>query len=74
MLEKPEICIQVCYSSFANRCPSIQDEYKKLEDSEKKSREGLGEKAEGLLWNVDEQIERRENPESQKLNIEMDEL
>lgn len=70
----PEIRIQLCRSSFANRSSSTQDEYKKLEDSEKKSREGLGDKAEGLLWNVDEQLERRENPESQKLNVEMDEL
>lgn len=64
----------MCYSPSANWSTSTQDEYKKLEDSEKKSREGLGDKTEGLLWNVDEKIERRENPESQKLNIEMDEL
>lgn len=72
--ETAEFSIQVCFRPLANRSPSTQDEYKRLEDSEKKSREGLGEKTEGLLWNVDEQIERRENPESQKLNIEMDEL
>lgn len=59
---------------FTRENKKVKDEYKKLEDSEKKSREGLGDKTEGLLWNVDEKIERRENPESQKLNIEMDEL
>ncbi|MCJ1261410.1 hypothetical protein MMC22_001274 [Lobaria immixta] len=59
---------------FTRENKKVKDEYKKLEDSEKKSREGLGDKTEGLLWNVDERIERRENPESQKLNIEMDEL
>lgn len=69
-----EISIWLCYSLLANRSLSTQDEYKKLEDSEKKSREGLGGKTEGLFWNADEQTERRENPESQKLNIEMDEL
>ena len=52
----------------------IQDEHKKLEDSEKKSRESLGERIEGILWDVDEVMEQKENPESQKLNMEMDDL
>ena len=52
----------------------VQDEHKKLEDSEKKSRESLGERIEGILWDVDEVMEQKENPESQKLNMEMDDL
>ena len=52
----------------------MQDEHKKLEDSEKKSRESLGERIEGILWDVDEVMEQKENPESQKLNMEMDDL
>lgn len=53
---------------------STQDEYKKLEESEKKSREALGENVDGLIYDVDRVVEHRENPESQKMNIEMDEL
>ena len=61
--------------SLANSfCFHAQDEHKKLEDSEKKSRESLGERIEGILWDVDEVMEQKENPESQKLNMEMDDL
>ncbi len=52
----------------------MQDEHKKLEDSEKRSRESLGERIEGILWDIDEVMEQKANPESQKLNMEMDEL
>ena len=60
--------------SLANSFDGTQDEHKKLEDSEKKSRENLGERIEGILWDVDEVMEQKENPESQKLNMEMDDL
>lgn len=60
--------------SSTDRCSSNQDEYKRLEDSEKKSRERLGAKTEQILWDIEAVIEQRENPESQKWNMEMDEL
>lgn len=34
----------------------------------------LGKKTEGVVWDVEETMENRENPESQKINYEIDEL
>jgi uncharacterized protein (DUF3084 family) len=83
-LQRENKKLKVCYASLvmllASRVCSLtpnfhmQDEHKKLEDSEKKSRESLGERIEGILWDVDEVMEQKENPESQKLNMEMDDL
>ena len=52
----------------------LQEEHKKLEDTEKRSRDLLSERTEGMLWDLDEIMEQKENPESQKLNMETDEL
>ncbi|KAL8909159.1 MAG: hypothetical protein Q9171_005164 [Xanthocarpia ochracea] len=52
----------------------IKEENKKIEESEKRSRELQGEKVEGVLWVVDEVVDQRENPESLKLSLEMDEV
>ena len=51
----------------------VQDEHKRLEDTEKRSRETLGNTLEEILANMDHSVEEKENPECQKLNIEMDE-
>ena len=56
------------------RIHKLQEEHKRLEDTEKKSRDLLGERAESMLWDVDEIMEQKENPENQKLNMETDEL
>ena len=52
----------------------MQEENKKIEESEKRSRELQGEKVEGVLWVVDEVMDQKENPESTKLNMEMDDV
>ncbi|KAL8694451.1 MAG: hypothetical protein Q9224_003566 [Gallowayella concinna] len=52
----------------------VKEENKKIEESEKRSRELQGEKVEGVLWVVDDIVDQRENPESMKLNLEMDEV
>ena len=51
-----------------------QDEEKRFQDTEKKSRELLSERAEGLLWDIDEIMDRKEDPESEKQTLETDEL
>ena len=53
---------------------ALQDEQRKLEDSEKRSREDLSERAESLFIEINEAMDRSENPESQKSNVEVDEL
>ena len=45
-----------------------------MEDSEKKSREALGEKIECILSDVNEIMEQKDNPASQKFSMETDEL
>ncbi|KAL8750333.1 MAG: hypothetical protein Q9184_006461 [Pyrenodesmia sp. 2 TL-2023] len=52
----------------------VKEENKKIEESEKRSRELQGEKVEGVLWVVDEVMDQKENPDSMKLNMEMDEV
>ncbi|KAL9612817.1 MAG: hypothetical protein Q9167_002600 [Letrouitia subvulpina] len=52
----------------------IKEEYRKIEDSEKRSRELQGEKVGGVLWLVDEAMDQKENPENMKLNMETDEV
>ncbi|KAL9047404.1 MAG: hypothetical protein Q9214_000018 [Letrouitia sp. 1 TL-2023] len=52
----------------------IKEEYRKIEDSEKRSRELQGEKVGGVLWLVDEAMEQKESPENMKLNMETDEV
>ncbi|KAK0516575.1 hypothetical protein JMJ35_001178 [Cladonia borealis] len=52
----------------------LKDEQRKLEDSEKRSREDLSERAESLFIEINEAMDRSENPESQKSNLEVDEL
>lgn len=57
--------ITLCYA---------QDENKRLEDTEKKSRENLGYRLNDLVANMDYAMENKENPESQKPNIEIDDM
>ncbi|KAI4141903.1 MAG: hypothetical protein LQ341_003388 [Variospora aurantia] len=52
----------------------VKEENKKIEESEKRSRELQGEKVEGVLWVVDEVMDQKENPDTMKLNMEMDEV
>ena len=52
----------------------IQDEQKKLEDSERRSREEFSDRAETLYYEIDNTMERAENPDSGKFNFEQDEL
>ena len=51
-----------------------QDEQKKIEDSERRSREDFSDRTETLFWDVNDNMERIENPDSQKSNVEVDEL
>ena len=45
-----------------------------MEDNERRSREELSERAETLFWDLEDEIDRVEHPESSKANVEMDEL
>ena len=45
-----------------------------MEELEKRNRELLNEKLDGLVWEVHDVMHQKENPESQKLNMELDEL
>ncbi|KAL2040177.1 hypothetical protein N7G274_007080 [Stereocaulon virgatum] len=52
----------------------LKDEQKKIEDSERRSREDFSDRTESLFWDVNESMERTENPDSQKSNVELDEV
>ena len=51
-----------------------QEEHKRLEDTEKKSRQALGDKLEDVLARMDIAAEEKQNPRGQNSNIEMDDL
>lgn len=53
---------------------AAQDEHKRLEDTEKRSRHLIGESTDAVLHNIECIMEQKENPESHKLNMELDEL
>ncbi|KAI4106581.1 MAG: hypothetical protein L6R37_002082 [Teloschistes peruensis] len=53
---------------------SKTEENKRIEESEKRSRELQGDKLETVLWVVDEGGDQRANPDAMKLNMEMDEV
>ncbi|KAL8872955.1 MAG: hypothetical protein Q9174_001504 [Haloplaca sp. 1 TL-2023] len=52
----------------------VKEENKKIEESERRSRDLLGDKVESVLWVVDEALDQRENPDTMKVNMEMDEV
>lgn len=54
------------------RC--YQEEHKRLEDTEKKSRLALGDKLEDVLARMDSAAEDKQNPRGQTSNIETDDL
>lgn len=51
-----------------------QDEHKKLEDTEKKSREHIGARLDNMLEDINSVLQQKENPESEHENLEGDEL
>ncbi len=53
---------------------AFQDEQKKIEDSERRSREEFSDRAETLYWELEDSADRAENPESGKHNVEVDDL
>ncbi|KAI9724483.1 MAG: hypothetical protein M1812_000551 [Candelaria pacifica] len=52
----------------------MKDEHKRWEDNEKKSRAELNHKLEEMGWEVHDVVLQKENPESQKINMELDDL
>ena len=53
---------------------SKQDEQKKIEDNERRSREEFSDRAERLYSELEDNMQQIENPDSGKPNVEMDEL
>lgn len=47
---------------------------KKIEDTEKRSRQEFSARTENLYWEIEDSIDRSENPESGRMNMELDEL
>lgn len=52
----------------------FQDEQKKIEDSERRSRDEFSDRAGNLYWSIDDTMEQTENPGSQKIIVEQDEM
>lgn len=52
----------------------MKDEQKKIEDSEKRSRDEFSERTSNFYWVIDDTMEQAENPEDQKMNVEQDEM
>ena len=59
---------------FTKDNKKLKDDIKRLEDSERKSREALGEKTDSLVGTMDEIISRTYGPQAQSADVEMDEL
>ena len=55
-------------------CRFLQEEHKKLEDTEKKSRDLMSERGESIFWDVGEIMDQKENPGNLQLNMEAEEL
>lgn len=53
---------------------NTQDDNKRLSETETRMREELHERLEGMVLDVQELIEQKENPESIPVNVESDEL
>lgn len=45
-----------------------------MEDNERRSREEYSERTEAFYWDIEDSIDRTENPESGRMNVELDEL
>lgn len=45
-----------------------------MEDNERRSREEFSERTETFYWEIEDSIDRTENPESGRMNVELDEL
>jgi hypothetical protein len=45
-----------------------------MEDNERRSREKYSERTEAFYWEIEDSINRTENPESGRMNVELDEL
>lgn len=52
----------------------MKDEQKKIEDSERRSRDEFSDRTSNLYWIIDDTMEQSENPEGQKMNVEQDEM
>lgn len=52
----------------------LQEEHKKLEETEKRGREELNDTFDGVLWEIQDVIGQKEDPGTLKLNMETDEL
>ena len=52
----------------------LKDEQKKIEDSERRSRDEFSERTNNLYLLMDETMEQAENPEGSKINVEQDEM
>ena len=53
---------------------SSQEEHKRLEDTEKKSRDLMSQRGESIFWDIGEIMDQKENPGNLQLNMETEEL
>ncbi|MCJ1431744.1 hypothetical protein MMC27_001099 [Xylographa pallens] len=53
---------------------SSQEEHKKLEDTEKKSRDLMSQRGESIFWDIGEIMDQKENSGNLQLNMETEEL
>ena len=51
----------------------MQDENKKLEDTEKKARVIVNERLDSLLWDIQDVMTSKQNPRSEQVDIDLDE-
>ena len=52
----------------------FQDEQKKIEDSERRSRDEFSDRVGNLYWSMDDTMDQTENPGTQKIIVEQDEM
>ncbi|MCJ1418031.1 hypothetical protein MMC32_004376 [Xylographa parallela] len=52
----------------------MKEEHKRLEDTEKKSRDLMSQRGESIFWDIGEIMDQKENPGNLQLNMETEEL
>ena len=56
------------------KCLHNQDDQRRIEDSEKASREELSDRTDHCFWEIEDIYARQDNPQPHKQGVDLDEL
>ena len=73
--KKLKVSAEFTHARFdINPLKFLKDEQKKIEDSERRSRDEFSDRTNSMYSAIDETMDQAENPERQKINVEQDEM